>query len=187
MYSGSQHRSWHGTSVQVVQPQQRLETMIVEPDTEVARMDVGPPQPSSCALLPSPQESPTTLNREHLHDRYRQRTSPINTPSKVGCSPAPKRMKHARTFSEAVRLGEMNESSASTLHIGSRQTASMGSLEFKDFLQSDKEAATLDKLKQDFFTTHYINLPSNLNMYCSVLKITLLQRWETVCILSQQW
>ena len=157
VYSGSQH----GTTVQVVQPQWGLKTVIVEPD-EVARTDISPPQPFTSTLLSTTQDSPTTTGTlttvqcqcvQQLHDRQRQRTSPINSPSKLAHSPVPKHVKHDRTFHEAVRLGEMTEpalSSTRPLHVGSRQTTSVGHLQFQDFLQSDEELAGLDKLKQDF-------------------------------------
>ena len=140
--------------------------MVVEPglSSEVARMNMSPPQPSTSPLLPTTQDNPTSTSRDqpvalttaqcqyvqNLHDKRRQRTSPINSPSKLGHSPAPKRTRRARTFHEAVHLGEVSESSlsnAGALHVGSRQTTSIGHLQFKDFLQSEEEMAALDKLK----------------------------------------
>ena len=82
VYTGSQYRSWHSTSVQVVQPQQRLNNTVVPP----------------------------AVNSPDVSDRRRQRTSPISTPSRQTRSPAPKRIKSARTIMEAVCLGEMSES-----------------------------------------------------------------------------
>ena len=49
----------HGTTAQVVQPQQKLKTVIVEPD-EVAGMDMSLPQPSTSTLLCATQDSPTS-------------------------------------------------------------------------------------------------------------------------------
>ena len=170
VYSGSQHRSWHGTTVQVVQPQQKLKTIITEPE-EVARMDMSTPQPSTTILLPTTQNSPTSTRTsrdqpmasttvqcqyvQQVHVRRRQRTSPVNSPSKLARSPASKRLKRARTFNKAVRLGEVTEvalSNAGSLQAGFRQTNSIGHLHFQDFLQSSEEVAALDKLKQDFFS-----------------------------------
>ena len=59
MYSGSQYHSWHGTTAQVVQPQQKLMTVIVEPE-EVAGMDMSLPQPFTSTLLSATHDSSTS-------------------------------------------------------------------------------------------------------------------------------
>ena len=45
-----------------------------------------------------------------LPDRRRLRTSPINSPSRQTCLPTYTRMKHARTFAEAVSIGDVSRS-----------------------------------------------------------------------------
>ena len=91
MYSGSQYHSWHGTSVQVVQPQQRLKNILL------------PPEASSLSL------SSCTSAMQHLNDRCRLRTSPISSPSKYGRSPSNKRIKRARTFTLSDEVSELKK------------------------------------------------------------------------------
>ena len=99
VYSGSQYCSWHGTSMQVVQPQQRLKNTVVPP---------------ALTRGISPCLSPEVAGRRRL------RTSSINTPTQQTRSPAFKHIKSARTFTEAVFIGEVSGSvfgNAKPLHV----------------------------------------------------------------------
>ena len=85
---------------------------------------------------------------DQLPDRRRLRTSPINSPSRQTHSPAYKRMKRARTFAEAVSIGEMSRSAlinAEPLHAPStRESTVMSNLQYVDFLSSSEEVAAMN-------------------------------------------
>ena len=163
VYVGNQSRSWHGTSVQVVQPQQRLIIPVVRPHTDQNSILVSPPSPVCTAAVTTPPSESIALNPElhiqcsEVSDRQRPRTSPISSPSGQCCSPAYKRTKHARTFIEGVRTGEVAQSdlhnvTMSRPHTIPRHFVSLGHLSYDDFQCTVEEETTLTKLKCDLFT-----------------------------------
>ena len=91
VYVGNQSRSWHGTSVQVVQPQQRLIIPLVQPQTDQTML-VSPPRPVCTTAVSTPPSESIALNRElrvqcaQVSDRQRPRTSPISSPSGQCCT-----------------------------------------------------------------------------------------------------
>ena len=72
VYAGSQYRSWHGTNVQVVQPQSGLKFLL-------------PLQPASACSSPC---------------RTPEMSTPMDIPSQDLRSLAPKRIRYNRTFQE---------------------------------------------------------------------------------------
>ena len=126
VYSGSQHRSWHCTSVQ---PQQRLKNTVVSPALTQSN---------------SPCLSPEVAGRRRL------RTSPINTPTQQTHSPAFTRIKSARTFTEAVSIGEVSGSvfgNAEPLHvIRTKESAVICNIRYIDFMSSSEELAAMNSL-----------------------------------------
>ena len=89
MYAGCQHRNYHATSIQVIQPQQMLKSLAVVESSIVEHVTCLNASSASVSQSKSPPSKLLSLRRE--------RSSPIYSPSGQTCSPVPKR---ARTFRE---------------------------------------------------------------------------------------
>lgn len=122
VYAGCQHRSWHATSVQLIQPRPQSCMHQSQPtDDSCVAQETLPPIVPTPITVPTPVtvtdvpmrtqpiaagSMPTcghTADKYHttLHRKKRERSSPCSSPKKLTRSPCPKRYKRARTFSEA--------------------------------------------------------------------------------------
>ena len=107
VYAGSQHRSWHNTSIQVVQPQPHKLQAVGDSRFGSSSLPMFSESDPRAGVV-STDLIPVVEGQIAIHSKRTQRSSPIDSPSKVTHSPYPKCLKKARTFSEAVKLNEVS-------------------------------------------------------------------------------
>ena len=108
VYSGSQHRSWHATSIQLVQsmPQMAIYndsalTTSMNSEGEISPItSTSVPLPSSQALEAEGRTDPIKQLHALLSRKRTERSSPTSSPQRLTRSPLVKKLKRGRTFAE---------------------------------------------------------------------------------------
>ena len=165
VYAGSQHRSCHATSTQIVQPKPQLLRQSISTSGSV-------PHTASCVALSGSAHGPHGPSTVHcnqstvmpLHLKRSERSSPINTPAKQTRSPSAKRLRRARTFVEAEKLKESHSFSEGNIQLqvrGSAPDSRNTSFCLADFLTNEAETIALNDLQQMLFT--YLMLKISLS------------------------
>ena len=167
VYCGKQQSSWHGTTIQIVQPQpsklvNTSQEKLVVTDSEAATHAEATTS-SNTHLSPTRHPDTPAAAMETLETRYQaclsKRSysirSPVNSPGKR--SPLPKRKRRMRTGTEGAsrNLHEQFHSSTSTQMDYQQQTPSQKpTLTIKDFQLTDKEDKALLELAE--MSTQYV-------------------------------
>ena len=164
VYCGKQQSSWHGKTIQIVQPQpsklvNTSQEKLVVTDGEAATHAEATTS-SNTHLSPTrhpdtPAAAMETRYQACLSKRSYSIRSPVNSPGKR--SPLPKRKRRMRTGTEGAsrNLHEQFHSSTSTQMDYQQQTPSQKpTLTIKDFQLTDKEDKSLLELAEMF--TQYV-------------------------------
>ena len=164
-YSGKQGLSWHGTTVQIVQP--KPQTLIDHP----ASPETDPPISTirHTDALPEPQAIPA----KRIYSARSPHKNPVLT------SPCPKKARRRRTGTEQLGLSThsipticTSEHRVPTIHTRTivNQPATASTLEIANFLLKKEEETAIDRLKEvceqyvllkvasETHTKHLINL-----------------------------
>ena len=161
LYAGDQHRSWHGTSIQLVQPRPKAAVHVHnEPNVPRRRLfsTQGEASNSESTVHSLQRGSPPpfleTNPNKRLHillSRKRQeRSSPVCSPMQSTRSP---RSKRARTFAEALKYGsaQVSDSQGEFARQNISIVASNSQVEIQSFRLNLSETEAVDKFNEVLF------------------------------------
>jgi hypothetical protein len=162
VYSGDQHRSWHATSIQLVQPMPYT-AIHTEQSTAARRLlsTVGEATASDRTEISSSQQSlakttkPAEKLRSLLSRKRQERSSPIASPLRSTRSPHTKR---ARTFAEAAKHHSKDASNMEVDGVRPSPTSNTDSatiasaVQLESFQVSASEQNAVDSLNTSLFS-----------------------------------
>ena len=164
VYSGKQQLSWHGTTVQVVQPQpsklvdtskETQPTVEMEVLTHAETTQYSETEDSARRHPDTPAvRTLETRFQASLSKRSYSTRSPVSSPGK--CSPLPKRLRRMRTGTEGTHIHDQLVSAHTPTQRNHQPQTQLQNptLTIKDFLLTDEEDQAVKELKS--MCTQYI-------------------------------